>query len=363
MSEKGKFSKWVGRMFKKPSDEGSTTRIILEELRNAKSFPQFLGVILHPRNLSLITVILVLLAIVFGVSGKISHFIKYLLLLLAIEGYKMYSYFTYWKEYRKLIKRQQDKYENLDESMIQTIMQEMQRLRKDCIELKIPFSKDKDLPVGGSKYGGCPDVPDGFEWPLDDAGRPLSLLLQFDCAELSKYDTESLLPKTGHLYFFYELSEMNWEGTENSVRVIYFDEDAGPLHRCDFPDSLEAGYRLKESPLHLEVSDSYPRYKDLVRIDPEMNYKFVNEQGIAMQRLGYLPATMQGSLLGYDDPAQDSILTDLQKDVLLLQFNSVETDDENELMFYDGGALYFVISREDLLARRFDKVRFELQSC
>lgn len=110
MSEKGKFSKWVGRMFKKPSDEGSTTRIILEELRNAKSFPQFLGVILHPRNLSLITVILVLLAIVFGVSGKISHFIKYLLLLLAIEGYKMYSYFTYWKEYRKLIKRQQDKY-------------------------------------------------------------------------------------------------------------------------------------------------------------------------------------------------------------------------------------------------------------
>ncbi len=362
MSEIGKFRKWVGRMFKKSSDDGSTTRVILEELRNAKTFPQFLGVLFHPRNMSLITIILIILAIVFGVSGKISHFIKFLLLLLAIEGYKVFSYYSYWKKYGELVEHQRNKYQNLDESRIQTVMQEMQRLRKDCIELKIPFSKDKNLPVGHSKYGGCPDVPEGFVWPTDDAGRPLSLLLQFDCSELSKLDIESPLPKTGHLYFFYELSKMNWEGTENSVRVIFYDKDAGPLHHCDFPDNLEAEYRLKESSLHLEVSDSYPRYEDLVQIDSEIRYKYLDEYEIAMQRLGYLPATMQGVLLGYDDPAQDSILTDPQKDVLLLQFNSVETNDENELMFYDCGALYFVISREDLLARRFDKVRFELQS-
>ena len=70
-----------------------------------------------------------------------------------------------------------------------------------------------------------------------------------------------------------------------------------------------------------------------------------------------------GSLLGYDNPIQDSILTDLQDEVLLLQFNSIETDDDYALMFGDCGALYFVISREDLLARRFDKIRFELQCC
>ncbi|MBQ3723192.1 MAG: DUF1963 domain-containing protein [Bacteroidales bacterium] len=359
--EFGKLRKWVSRIFKRPASEESTNDRIMEDLRKAKTFPQFLGVVFHPRNLSLTTVIFAVLLVLAYVFGSVSHFIKFLILFVSIEGFLFVSYFRYWKSYKALLEAQKEHNSEVDESMVETIRKEMGKMRKDTIRLDLTFSEGNDHRAGHSRYGGCPDVPEGFEWPCDDAGRPLSLLFQLDCAELSKYDKESLLPTSGHLYFFYELSEMNWEGTENSIRVLYYDKTAGPLHRCEYPDSLQPEYRLKESSLRLSEGDSYPRYEDLLPII--QNWEWVDEYAFACQRLLYFPDQWNGSFLGYDNPIQESILTDLQDDVLLLQFNSIETGDEYELIFGDCGALYFVISREDLLARKFDNIRFDMQCC
>lgn len=359
--ESGKLRKWIGRFFKRPASEGSTYDVIMEDLRKAKTFPQFLGVVFHPKNLSLTTLIFVVVLVLAYMYGSVPSFIKLLILFVAVKGFLLFSYFRYWKSYKELLQAQKEHNSEVNESMVETIRLELSKMRKDAIQLDLTFSEGNDHHAGHSKYGGCPDVPEGFEWPFDDAGRPLSLLFQLDCAELSKYDKESLLPTSGHLYFFYELSEMNWEGTENSVRVLYYDKTAGPLHRCEYPASLQTEFRLKESSLSLSEAATYPRYEDLLPV--LQNWEWVDEYEFACQRSLYFPDQWNGSLLGYDNPIQDSILTDLQDEVLLLQFNSIETDDDYALMFGDCGALYFVISREDLLARRFDKVRFELQCC
>ena len=77
----------------------------------------------------------------------------------------------------------------------------------------------EDLPAGSRKFGGRPDVPAGFVWPVfetktfdDDTvkPRPLAFLAQFDCARLAELDPEGLLPRTGRLSFFYELGSQRW---------------------------------------------------------------------------------------------------------------------------------------------------------
>ena len=68
-----------------------------------------------------------------------------------------------------------------------------------------------------------------------------------------------------------------------------------------------------------------------------------------------------GSMLGWADLIQGNIVEDADDNVLLLQLNSIESVDADELMFGDCGAIYFYISRQDLKNKRFDRIKFELQ--
>lgn len=73
---------------------------------------------------------------------------------------------------------------------------------------------DEQIPVGGSKFGGSPDLPAGFEWPigddcratynLDTAGeQPLAGFLgQLNLDELADTPAARLLPDSGLLSFF-----------------------------------------------------------------------------------------------------------------------------------------------------------------
>ena len=68
---------------------------------------------------------------------------------------------------------------------------------------------------GGSKLGGTPDLPAGFDWPVNTnpdnyhpeaTGRPLDFLLQLDLADVAPHaaaaDLGDALPTTGRLVFF-----------------------------------------------------------------------------------------------------------------------------------------------------------------
>ena len=258
----------------------------------------------------------------------------------------------------------------------------------------------EDLPAGSSKFGGRPDVPAGFVWPvfetktLDDdtvKPRPLAFLAQFDCARLSELDPEGLLPRTGLLSFFYELGSQRWgydPQDAGCARVFWFEE--GPLAPAEFPQDLEEEYRLPELAAELSSGTDAPDFQDAC---PALGYDWTTNDYRAFdqaRRELELPYPDNLSkLLGWPDIIQNNMTLEcelvsrghylggrwesvpleerdalrtpsVQNWRLLFQLDTVASGDF-ELMFGDCGRIYFYIRNEDLLARRFDRAWLVLQ--
>lgn len=105
------------------------------------------------------------------------------------------------------------------------IKKELQKMRRNAIRLHIKI--DADHSIGGTRFGGVPDTPKDFSWPVFESKaffdnevnpRPLIFLAQLNCAEITPFDREGLLPKEGVLSFFYEM---------DSQRAGYDPKDVG----------------------------------------------------------------------------------------------------------------------------------------
>ena len=259
----------------------------------------------------------------------------------------------------------------------------------------------KPLPAGSSKFGGRPDVPAGFVWPVfetktfDGDGvkpRPLAFLAQFDCARLAELDPEGLLPRTGLLSFFYELGSQRWgydPKDAGCARVFWFDGE--PLAPAEFPQDLDENFRLPELAAELSGGTDAPDFQDACLA---LNYPFsANDYRFfdqARRELGYAYPDNRSQLLGWPDIIQNNMTLEcelvsrghylggswegvpleerdalrvpsIQDWRLLFQLDTVASGDF-ELMFSDCGRIYFYIRREDLLARRFDRAWLVLQS-
>jgi len=70
------------------------------------------------------------------------------------------------------------------------------------VRVYIQHAHEEDIPIGASKLGGKPDLPDGIEWP--SWHEPMAFIAQFNLAEVAPFDRESALPAHGLLSFFYE---------------------------------------------------------------------------------------------------------------------------------------------------------------
>lgn len=256
------------------------------------------------------------------------------------------------------------------------------------------------LAVGASKFGGRPDVPADFVWPVFETDtreddqvkeRPLAFLAQFDCAQLAPLDPEGLLPKEGLLSFFYELESQCWgydPKDAGCARVFWFE---GPLAPAEFPAELEEDFRLPELAAQLSGGTDAPDFQDAC---PALEYAWTaNDYRIfdqARRELGMDYPANRSQLLGWPDIIQNNMT--LQCELisrgyylggswekipleersalrtpsvrdwqLLFQLDTVENGDF-ELMFGDCGRIYFYIRREDLAQRRFDRV-WLIQQC
>lgn len=256
------------------------------------------------------------------------------------------------------------------------------------------------LAVGASKFGGRPDVPADFVWPVFETDtreddqvkeRPLAFLAQFDCAQLAPLDPEGLLPKEGLLSFFYELESQRWgydPKDAGCARVFWFE---GPLAPAEFPAELEEDFRLPEMAAQLSGATDAPDFQDAC---PVLEYPWTaNDYRIfdqARRELGMDYPANRSQLLGWPDIIQNNMT--LQCELisrgyylggswekipleerstlrtpsvrdwqLLFQLDTVENGDF-ELMFGDCGRIYFYIRREDLAQRRFDRV-WLIQQC
>ena len=246
--------------------------------------------------------------------------------------------------------------------------------------------------TGSTKFGGRPDVSNDFEWAYYN-GRPLSFLAQFDLEEISRYDTENLLPKTGMLSFFYDLGAMPQsidDEDDGFVRVYWF-EDKSALRTAEYPDDLKAEYRFPALNITARSEKSYQSYPDFLlqraklveyweKFEEAQNSIGIEESGNISKLLGWADPirgnmTVQCELIsrGYylGDEQSRSEVTPLDRQeaeqwsakdwVPLLQLDTV-IDGEFCLKFGDPGRFYFYIRRDDLAARDFNEIMVFVQN-
>ena len=196
------------------------------------------------------------------------------------------------------------------------------------IKLKISKPKDK-LPAGSSKLFGNPDVWDGFEWPyIEENGEKydLTFMCQIDCAKAKGFDESGLLPKTGILYFFYDLDTMPESADEKSARVLWYNGELSALHEMILTDENGNSLAFSEQRIDFDVADADEKSSSLLLGDMTQSCDFINDR---------LP---------------------------LLRIGSLETEDA-EIRFQDNGVLCFYNETEKQKVHDFSKVKAVQISC
>lgn len=264
-------------------------------------------------------------------------------------------------------------------------------LLRACIGVKIEGCADGESLM---HFGGMPHAPKDFKWPyfetdsVDDSTgaikpRPLAFLAQFDCSKFAAYDKDGLLPHTGLLSFFYSIESNRWgdDPEDAGCARVYWFENANELIPTPFPVDLAENYRFPSLAITLTSTDSYPDYESLPeKYDSDEYEEFfealhTGENENITKLLGWADAIQSrmepecdlignGYHLGEgkipQEVREEAEHASQEKWQLLLQLDTVESDDF-ELMFGDGGRLYFWIRKEDLVNRRFDRVWLILQ--
>lgn len=213
--------------------------------------------------------------------------------------------------------------------------------------IKINFSESNDDLFGQSKWWGLPDMPDDLDVPMipydDGTDNPMTFLCQIRCSDLAKYDTENLLPHKGMLYFFAAIEEYVGNLTEE------FDIDDCPFFNGMGEWAPEA-YRVLYSPDEDDLST--------IRIVDEDGSPFgLPAEKLTFETMGN-PESLDFKLLGL--PFETEVGQEYPQYINLLQ---VWEEDRWGFFMYDCGILSFLITPEDLKARRFDRVIVYLHSC
>jgi len=200
------------------------------------------------------------------------------------------------------------------------------------ILLKTAETAEVELPVGSSKLLGNPDVCEGFDWPRadDDDGNEylLDFLCQINCAQAAPYDKDGLLPKTGMLYFFYDLEEAPYRG---DAEVVYYDGDMDRIYPMALLDDDEIG-RMEQQITFENVA-----------------YSGYAPKGANSHFLLGVPCSPEALGLGSKGvPASDQ---------LLLELDTFKAG-KGEICFGDTGTLCFFIKKKALAKKDFTKTRF-----
>lgn len=216
---------------------------------------------------------------------------------------------------------------------------------------------------------------------------PLSFLAQINCEEIKRYDEDDLLPPKGILYFFYELSTMNWgiyPEDKGSAKVYYFDGDVSELVRTNFPKDLQDEFKLPEMHLNFNKKSELPDYQEFIEYGYEGWEGYSSEcwerYELVKSEKGYNGYVTDAKLLGYANLIQSGMLrhceemndkvrggntsevtsekvvtfeTNVEQWQLLFQLDTITTNNY-ELAFGDFGRIYFYIKRDDLKKCNFE---------
>jgi hypothetical protein len=223
-----------------------------------------------------------------------------------------------------------------------------------------------------TRLGGDPVLPAGAAWPGDPTGLPFRFVGAVDFAELPHMEP---LPRAGTLALFWAF---NWgEGGGAKMDYVaatraYFIPPGTPTSS---PTAPAATFPVTYKPLRATrvpiagdpnlVADELEGSADAERVFAAMNE--VRGRGIYPHHLLGTPIEVQGPVLAgmpaFFDPKHDNVSAASRERYSAAERKSADEwtllaqiEGQDDLVIADGGALYFVIPRKDLEARRFDRV-------
>jgi uncharacterized protein YwqG len=241
---------------------------------------------------------------------------------------------------------------------------------------------DGEGPVVGH-LGGLPELPKDTPWPTWQ-DRPLALMATLDCALLPREKLDIPLPDDGTLLFFrYESEEDPGDFIDFYIGDEDFELGAGtkllyipaavPTRRRPAPEGREV---LERIPLRLNrVMLTMPDYGDMRLRDADVDVPLESDAGA--QAFDAVRELIHGLYGGrfmqiggypnwYQRPEEDLLARRLLGPEATEE--ALHREERNMVLlacFEDDPAaniLYWLIRREDLAARRFDKVIVVAQS-
>ncbi len=277
----------------------------------------------------------------------------------------------------------------IEEHAPQRLRQVLADNLRPAIGIETHEAEDASIAIGASKIGGAPDVPLGFVWP-EWKGKPLGFVAQFNVEEVAASDVEHALPDSGTLSFFYAIEKQPWgfAGDEGAWQVLWWPRGVA-LERRSLPFEATRRNSLPAHALEFAVEWTVPDTNAAVLVDVEPDDAEWEAYPDWLERLGSgTSGKSRHRLLGYADPVQDDVplyaflkahnlklpqdnpgfWEQMQRGEggqwrLLFQLDSQFDRQTRKAKWCwgDGGMIYFCIHRDDLAARRFDKVWLQLQ--
>lgn len=232
-----------------------------------------------------------------------------------------------------------------------------------------PLNED-EIPLGSSKIGGRPDVPNGFTWPKSKKNKYFSFICQLNCKDFVNYKLEDI-PRDGILYFFYPscivFGGIDPLGTE---ALVFYVSNTDNLVRLDAPDDMDKNWIYSACKVHTKMeltlppsessiiqslgikffSDKYWSYNEFYSI---FYQKWVARDLYSNRFLGH-PDQMQEDLQFYSSKIWNNMNEEKSDPIewrLLLQIDSEY--EKTGMMWGDSGKLYFMIRSKDLKKNAF----------
>ena len=239
------------------------------------------------------------------------------------------------------------------------------------------------------RLGGNPRLPEATPWPEWPEHGPLTFIAEVDCAALPHGEFEPAFPATGSLLFFFFDGQLDDRralvhgsviDSQPGARVLYIEPGAEVAER-----SAPAGIRPYPGPclagdIVLTIPDCGHPDAVWAITDPDAEALFDPEFTSAVHIPHRGP---RHQLAGHAHPIQGAVeyevavrsvtsatpapspdeeaywaYAPVNEWHLLAQF---DTDSASEMMWGDGGTLYWLITADDLVARRFDRARMTWQ--
>ncbi len=256
--------------------------------------------------------------------------------------------------------------------------------RTACEHYRLVLNEEREPSITGSKIGGKPYWPAGKEYPTDEQGRPMLMIMQLNCAEAG---LKAPLPEQGMLQWFISMNPEMMYGCQGNY------DEQGKGFRIVYHDTIEADATLPDVPTHDRVDDMVTPVKREVAIDVEVEqtamgvsdgrfnrlffeivkeitgadhtdmmwYQYLdNEDGLYFERnLGMKAPRHQ--MLGYPVYTQDESRRDIDRhDTLLFQLDSqFSTVDRKEVVMWgDMGSGFIFINHDDLAALDFSRTYY-----